>query len=230
MAHKVFDIENIGSVIIYKKRSSKRINLRIVENKIKVSMPIWLPYAVSVKFVKENKNWINERVNRTKPFLNENNSIGKYHSINYLSGKSLRSKTSNGKINIYIPPHLHQEHPKVQKIAINAAKRALKKEADDHLPYMVSCIAKKFDYSYLLVKTKCMKSRWGSCTNQKIITLNIYLMMLPQNLIDYVILHELSHTKHLNHSKQFWSEVEKFMPNYKVRKQMLKEYQCKVIF
>jgi len=68
------------------------------------------------------------------------------------------------------------------------------------------------------------KTRWGSCSSTNNISLNIGLIMLPYNLIDYVIVHELAHIKHKNHSKEFWKLVEQFYPNYKLAKEELKKY------
>lgn len=226
MACKVFNIDNLGQITVYKRRGVKRLNLKIVNGQIKVTQPTWLPYATSIKFAKDSKSWIDEQTMKFAPsLLTDKHNIGKSHTLNYLPGERLRTKTSQGVINIYVPPHLHIKHPDVQKASITAAKRALKKEADQELPGRLDHTANQHNFIYHSVKTKSMKSRWGSCTNQKVITLNIYLMMLPQGLIDYVILHELTHTKYLNHSQQFWAAIEDIMPDYKTRKKLLKQHQ-----
>lgn len=67
-----------------------------------------------------------------------------------------------------------------------------------------------------------MKSAWGICYKNKSITLNVLLICCPIEIIDYVIFHELCHLKHMNHSKEFWSEVKAFHPNYKEAKLWLK--------
>ena len=68
------------------------------------------------------------------------------------------------------------------------------------------------------------KSRWGSCSYKNSISLNSRLLMLPQRLSDYVIVHELAHIVHKNHSKDFWALVEKFYPEYKEARKELKKY------
>ncbi|MDO4458510.1 MAG: M48 family metallopeptidase [Clostridia bacterium] len=65
------------------------------------------------------------------------------------------------------------------------------------------------------------KHRWGSCTDKRHINISLYLMLYPEEAIDYVIVHEIAHLKELNHSKKFWSIVESVFPDYKERRQML---------
>jgi len=68
------------------------------------------------------------------------------------------------------------------------------------------------------------KTRWGSCSSKNSISLNIGLVMLPKELSDYIIVHELAHIKEKNHSKNFWKLVQSYYPNYKVAKEKLKNY------
>lgn len=72
------------------------------------------------------------------------------------------------------------------------------------------------------LKIKKMKSAWGICYRNKNITLNLLLFCCPASVVDYVIIHELCHLKHMNHSREFWSEVEKICPDYKKHKLWLK--------
>ena len=74
------------------------------------------------------------------------------------------------------------------------------------------------------VSYRQMKTRWGSCSADRKITFNKKLRYLPEPLIKYVVVHELTHINHLNHSAQFWQQVAQFVPNYKECKQQLKLY------
>lgn len=82
----------------------------------------------------------------------------------------------------------------------------------------------KHQLPYNRVFVKNQKTRWGSCSNKKNINLNINLVRLPGNLMDYAIMHELVHTKELNHSSQFWDLLEKFMKNAKELDRELGKY------
>lgn len=72
------------------------------------------------------------------------------------------------------------------------------------------------------IRIRAYRRRWGSCSNRGIISLNWKLMMAPVEVIDYVIVHELCHLTHLNHSRPFWNLVEKHMPDYKTHQTWLK--------
>ena len=82
--------------------------------------------------------------------------------------------------------------------------RILRKEAGDYLPGRVEELARKYGLDFSHVKVRRMKSRWGSCTPKNGINLNSWLVMLPDYLSDYVILHELAHTRHRDHGPGFW--------------------------
>jgi len=84
----------------------------------------------------------------------------------------------------------------------------LRKEAKEYLPQRTEQLANEHGFSYISVTVKNLSSRWGSCSAKNRINLNIHLMRLPQNLLDYVILHELTHTIHKNHGKDFWQALD----------------------
>ena len=84
--------------------------------------------------------------------------------------------------------------------------------------------AEQMDVHFNMVRIKNVKTIWGSCSSKKNLNFNFKLFFLPESLIDYVFVHELAHLKHMNHSKAFWSEVEKQIPDYKKRREELKRY------
>ncbi len=75
------------------------------------------------------------------------------------------------------------------------------------------------------VTIRDQKSRWGSCSSKGTISLNWRLIQTPASVSEYVILHELAHLRHMNHSTRFWQEVEKLCPDYRRAQLWLKEHQ-----
>jgi len=82
-------------------------------------------------------------------------------------------------------------------------------KALEYLPHRVQELAASYNFTYSSVKISKSKSRWGSCSSKKSISLSLFLMELPLHLVDYVILHELCHTVEMNHGTKFWALMEK---------------------
>lgn len=82
--------------------------------------------------------------------------------------------------------------------------------------------SKKLGISPNKVKLKNIKYAWGSCSSKRNISINIQLAKKEEQVIKYVVLHEMCHLKYMNHSKEFWNLVENYMPNYKIYKKRLK--------
>ena len=85
----------------------------------------------------------------------------------------------------------------------------LRYKAKLFLPKELERLAKEYGFTYKEVKTRNSKTRWGSCSSKQTISLSFYLMLLPQHLIEYVLLHELCHTIHMNHGSAFWNLLDK---------------------
>lgn len=95
------------------------------------------------------------------------------------------------------------------------------KTAKEIIPEIVEEFSNKMKLFPKALKFRNNKSRWGSCSYKNVINLNINLMRFPKEVIEYIVIHELAHIKHKNHSKRFWNEVELFCPLYKQREKEL---------
>jgi hypothetical protein len=136
-----------------------------------------------------------------------------------------KSRVQNGRITISHSPLVAATDPAVQTLAEAASLRALRNEAERLLPPRLRELADRYGYEYASVGVKRLTGRWGSCDQHKHIIFNLFLMQLPWELIDYVILHELAHTRVLRHGPPFWGEMERYTPNAKDLRRRMRHYQ-----
>ena len=104
------------------------------------------------------------------------------------------------------------------------------KERARYISIARDIFTKKTDYyarimgvSYSRISIREQKTRWGSCSGQGNLNFNWKLILMPPEILDYVVVHELAHRKQMNHSKLFWAEVERILPDYERRRRWLKE-------
>lgn len=139
------------------------------------------------------------------------------HTSEFLARRFLKSNRD------VIREKLPVRDPSEQR-ARDYQKKILMKKAREYLPYRLEYYAKLYGYSYSRCRLTHANTRWGSCSSNRTISLNIGLMKVPEVLRDYVILHELAHLNHMDHSKAFWAEVGEHDPRYKVHEKRLKMF------
>ena len=105
----------------------------------------------------------------------------------------------------------------------NAVLRCLRRQAEKQLKGRLSEIAEKLSVSCGRVAVKEVRSRWGSCSAGGNINLSWRLILMPDSISDYVMIHELCHRKEMNHSERFWREVERVLPDYRERRKWLRD-------
>lgn len=110
--------------------------------------------------------------------------------------------------------NIRKASEKVQYLT-NYEIKELAERAMEYIPERVRYYADIIGVSYGRITIRNQKTRWGSCSSKGNLNFNCLLMLTPDEIIDYVIVHELCHRIEMNHSKAFWNEVEKILPNYK---------------
>jgi len=231
MATKNVTIPTIGSVTLYKRRGNRSLRLSIgADGEVRVSMPYWLPYHAGEEFALQKAAWIAaHRGQSRKQTLAHGQGIGKAHRLFFeqLPGTAgtVQARLRPNEIRISMPAHIASHDPRVQQAAHKASIRALRKEAELLLPQRLQTLAAQTGFHYNHVQVKQLKSRWGSCSADQHITLNLFLMQLPWHLIDYVLVHELTHTKVMRHGPPFWEEMERHVPRARSLRREIGEYQ-----
>jgi predicted metal-dependent hydrolase len=228
MATRTIDIPDIGAVTLYKRRGNRSLRLSIAaDGEVRVSMPNWVPYKAGEQFARSRASWIAEHRTPPPAHLQEGQAIGKAHRLHFEPSPQALKATTRLQANQVIIRHPAQyppQHASVQHAARTASIRALKKEAEALLPQRLQQLAAQTGFSYANVSVKQLRSRWGSCSSQREIVLNLFLMQLPWHLIDYVLLHELTHTKVMRHGPPFWKELEAHVPRAKQLRQEIAKH------
>lgn len=139
-------------------------------------------------------------------------------------------RLQNGKVSVTIPLYgnftsakeflLENKQKLLQKVKLqtvhspsNFDENVLRRKAQSILPDQLAELAELHGFKYVDVKIRKSRSRWGSCSSKGRINLSFYLLLLPEHLIEYVLLHELCHTVHMNHSPAFWNLLNKCTEN-----------------
>jgi predicted metal-dependent hydrolase len=214
MSTKTVHVETIGDVVITKRKGQRTIRVSVNGNTVKVSQPSWLPFSAGEKFIEQRLDWIKEHV---KPELiySTGSRIGRNRSLYFerANRATIGSRISSDRLTVLLPQHIYPEDSSVQHYIQKKLVTILRSDGEDYLPHRVSELAKMFGFEYRSVQIKQLKRRWGSCNSKKELVFNLNLMELDSLHIDYVILHELTHTIYMNHGPEFWAHMESVMPN-----------------
>lgn len=230
-AEKMIVVEPVGQVALVRNERSRYFRLRVKPNGLAhVSMPALASESKAIDFVKSKSAWIQQQQQKIKTgltvFGQDSAFRTKFHQLKVV--KVDRSNVSNfignGIIQINIPSQYDHQHPSIQQFIRRTLIEVMRQEAKVYLPVRLQELADKHRFDFEKVFVKHVKSRWGSCSSTNNINLNVHLMRLPEPLIDYVILHELAHTKEKNHSKTFWDLLDVVCPGSKKLDRELRNY------
>ena len=210
--------------IKYKKHCfSKNIKISLKQDSsILVTMPVYCPYKTAREFLLANIEKIKNFNKKEDVFLSKNLKT-KFDTLQIIESDVLKIETKKNIVYFYYPKDVDFNSTLVQDKLKEAYLKALKIEAKNYLPDRLNYLAKKYSFNYGKISLRNQKTRFGSCSYFNDISLNINLMRYDFDCIDYVIIHELCHTRVKNHSEKFWIEVAKIIPNYKAIRKKLKQ-------
>jgi len=214
--------------MIYTLTRSKRktLTLYIRNGNIEVRAPLRMPKRDIERFITSKEKWIlnnitlsqKQEIQRENFNLNYGDTVlcrNKPCTITAIDEKFIRYNDER----FFIPSGLTPDQIK------HACVQVYKMVAGRDLTVRTHEFAKRMSVMPTAVKINNAKSRWGSCSAKKSINYSWRLIMADDEVIDYVIVHELAHIIELNHSKRFWAVVESILPDYKTCKIRLKELQ-----
>ena len=208
-----YTIDNIEYEVIIIKKNNKNTYLRVKEDmKIYVTTPRFTTKLMIKHLLDNNIEQIKKMINHQKKQNKKNeyfNYLGNSYEVFIDNVEEIKILNDA----IYI---------KNQTQLDNWLKNKIKTLFKERLDYNYNRYQEKIPYPKLKIRT--MKTRWGVCNiRDNSVTLNTKLIEYEIDKLDYVIIHELSHFIHFNHSKAFWNQVEKYTPNYKKIRNELKD-------
>ncbi len=205
---------------IVTRKNIKNLYIQIKDGQVYVRVPKRMPENEIEKLIEKKKDWIEKSVKaQTKKIENNNQYVellGEKYQIQFVQSNRECIEIKDSKAYLYSIEDTQKERDRLVKNLYK--KYALKQYATttEKMMHVTGLTPDSW-------RIKDIKSAWGSCSSKKAITLSLNLVQKREELIEYVVLHELCHLKHMNHSKEFWNLVGKYMPNYKERRKELKK-------
>jgi len=206
--------EELGSIEFVRSERAKHIRVRILNTGLKVSLPNRATQEDALKFINSirkklilKQEKIEKGLEKSNILISENSQLQTLtFSVIVKQGerKNIFFSLKNGTLNIEFPSGTDCTDKQSQEHFWNGISYFMRKEAKRLLPNRTKQLADKYGFTFSDVKIQSSKTRWGSCSRAQSINLSLYLMLLPADLVDYVILHELCHTKEMNHGANFW--------------------------
>lgn len=218
--------EEFGKITIRRSARASQVRLRVApDGTLRASLPLYAPTFLVKRLIKTSRDALRTMLAQAQPITTYSDGmrIGKSHTlIVHQTVGVFQVNRRAQQIIVSLPKDKLLTDTVVVRAVRDIIITALRLEAKSYLPKRLAFLAKKFGFSYKKVRFSHASGRWGSCTSEGTISLNIALMKLPFELIDYVLIHELAHTKHMNHSPEFWSLVCVGDPLYKDHRSTLK--------
>jgi predicted metal-dependent hydrolase len=226
VAQSVIQDEEFGAVTVRRSKLARHITLKIDQRgAIIVSIPLRAPLFMAKNLLAQSRMQIRSHLAKTnaeQAVLTNGSLIGKSHRLSVIHGNTFASRLSGTELHVTIPVGTQPTDQPVQQFIKEAALKALRTQAKAYLSRRLSALAVAHGFQYTSLRFSNAGTRWGSCSSTGTISLNIWLMQLSFELIDYVIVHELCHTRQMNHSDRFWDEVAAILPDYRERRRALK--------
>jgi len=220
--------EEFGTITLRRSAKATSVRIRVApDGRLRASLPLYAPVFLVKRLIKSSRQELRALIaqHHTGTLFTAGMQLGKSHTliVRPSTGKSVTASRHGQQVIVSLPAGRELSEPTAQRIIRDEVISALRVEAKSYLPKRLSFLAGKHGFTYQKVRFSHASGRWGSCSSNGTISLNIALMKLPFELIDYVLIHELSHTQQMNHSHYFWDLVATADPHYKTHRRDLKK-------
>ena len=224
--------------MLQRSQKAKRISIKLQPLKgIKVVVPPRATFEEAQRFLESKLDWVKQHLPKIEKqetnltvYLPGTSYFTYAHQLRLLphEATTLKARLTPSEIRVYYPTYHNPADTDIQNFIRKALEETYRQEAKAYLPTRVDYFARKFGFSYKNVVIKKASTRWGSCSYQNNINLNLHLMRLPAHLRDYVILHELAHTVQKNHGPHFWALLDKISGNAQGLDKEMKKYRIDI--
>lgn len=209
MKEAVIEDEELGRLVVRVNQRAKSLVFRTKSDAIYVSVPS----GTTMKEIKQaienlRGKLLASRRRLNRPLIDLNYKIDtEFFKLSLISGdkEQFFANSRLGFMQIICPPTADFTDENLQDWLRKVIEESMRRNAKSILPPRLERLSKQCGLSYTSVKINSSQGRWGSCSGRKDINLSYYLVLLPSHLIDYVLLHELCHTREMNHSERFWA-------------------------
>lgn len=223
MSKKIKKYPLIGDVAYIRSRRARKLTLSVRPGRgVRITLPWYAPWKEAEAFVLANMEWLKEKLGRAREHQERAGRVyrdgdqvmpGIILELASFEGECFTARLQDGTLRVAYPAGISSEDPALQSAIRETIDHALRKKALEYLPGRTAELARGHGFTFRRVSIRRSRTRWGSCSPANNINLSIYLMQLPAHLIDYVILHELVHTRQRNHSPAFWALLDEHTGN-----------------
>lgn len=226
------DLDWLPNYTIRRSKRAKRVNLRLCSKYgLLLTLPLRTSENTGLQFLYQQKDWILKHQHLLQSTIDIPTLPKEIILPSFEKMLQVRYEIVTGykKIKLLHLPNelvLYSEKLEIKK-CLEELRQWLYMYAEKEFTLWLKQLSTRCQLSFQSMSLRNQATRWGSCTYSKKISLNIKLAFLPKTITEYVLIHELCHTKYLNHSEDFWNLVELFVPDYRRQILLLKKITSK---
>lgn len=225
-----YGTKTIEFEVEYRDRKTLEIGIEPPDN-IKVKAPKIATEEYILRVVKSKAKWITQKLfefkdveyrRRKKEYVNGESFmyLGRNYALQIIMNKDIREPITR----LYQGKFYIETNTKNQDKLRQSMERWYREKTLEKVIERIQYYKSYFDLTPNVVRVKEQKKRWASCSSKRNLNFNWRCSMAPSNVLDYIVVHEMCHMVHFNHSKAFWNLVGKIIPDYKERKEWLRHY------